>query len=538
MPATMTYQSPGVYIVEEDKGTKPIEGVGVSMPAFFGITRKASTTVRGPLVIEGNVMTFGGEEEVSLLGKPQLVANWTQFVEKFGSFAAAAYLPDAVYGHFNNGGGPCYVVSVRTLAESGSSAASEAAPAQAAAVKIPAAPRGTSFKITARTPGVAGNSLKVTIASAEDGTFSLTVGTETKNGLTMKSGDANSIGTVQFADIEIAEISSNTPKAGEYALAGGVDAVAATASAPMLAPITATDLIGDPEQRTGFGGLEAIDDIRLLVCPDVMVGYDGSEAQKERVKMVQQAMIDYCERVRYSFAILDTPPDLSVQQVLDWRQYVNFDTSHAALYYPWVKIADLSSVESRSKFVPPSGHLAGLYGRVDSDRGVHKAPANETIRGVIDLQNRVSRGEQNLLNPKGINCIRTFPNRGIRVWGARTLSSNGAWRYISVRRLFIFVEASLEAGLQWVVFEPNDSTLWAKVRRDITSFLRNVWRTGALFGATPSLAFYVKCDEELNPFDVRDLGQLIIEVGLAPVKPAEFVIVRISQWAGADAEAA
>ena len=156
---------------------------------------------------------------------------------------------------------------------------------------------------------------------------------------------------------------------------------------------------------------------------------------------------------------------------------------------------------------------------------------------MIGLERQITKGEQDVLNPLGVNCIRSFVGRGIRVWGARTLSSDGSWRYINVRRLFIFVESALEQGLQWVVFEPNDSTLWAKVRRDITSFLRVVWRSGALFGAPPAQAFYVKCDEELNPPEVRDLGQLIIEVGLAPVKPAEFVIVRISQWAGADAEA-
>ena len=168
---------------------------------------------------------------------------------------------------------------------------------------------------------------------------------------------------------------------------------------------------------------------------------------------------------------------------------------------------------------------------------MHKAPANEVVRGAIDLELRLSKQEQDTLNPIGVNCIRTFPGRGIRVWGGRTLSSDGAWRYINVRRLFIMAEASLDAGLQWVVFEPNDRMLWARVRRDVTSFLRTLWLGGALFGSTPEEAFYVKCDEELNPPEIRDLGQLIIEVGMAPVKPAEFVIFRISQWAGANAEA-
>ena len=169
------------------------------------------------------------------------------------------------------------------------------------------------------------------------------------------------------------------------------------------------------------------------------------------------------------------------------------------------------------------------------NRGVHKAPANQVVLGAIDLELQLSKGEQDVFNPNRRELHPRFPGRGIRVWGARTLSSNGAWRYINVRRLFIMVEASMEAGLSWVVFEPNDATLWAKVVRDVTSFLKVVWRSGALFGTTPEQAFYVKCDEELNPTEIRDLGQLIIEVGMAPVKPAEFVIFRISQWAGPNA---
>jgi hypothetical protein len=207
------------------------------------------------------------------------------------------------------------------------------------------------------------------------------------------------------------------------------------------------------------------------------------------------------------------------------------------MYYPWIKVADFSGAGGLSKLVPPSGHMVGIYNRTDSDRGVHKAPANEVLLGVIDLETHLSKGEQDQLNPMGVNCIRTFPGRGIRAWGARTLSSDGAWRYISVRRLFIMVEASMDSGMQWVVFEPNDRTLWSKVRRDVAAFLKVVWLGGALFGNTPEEAFYVKCDDELNPPQIRDLGQLIIEVGLAPVKPAEFVIFRITQWAGTNSEA-
>jgi hypothetical protein len=251
--------------------------------------------------------------------------------------------------------------------------------------------------------------------------------------------------------------------------------------------------------------------------------------------MIQEAMITHCELLRYRFAILDAPPGMNAQQAKEWRNYINFDSSFAALYYPWIQVADLSGSGSTSKMVPPSGAVVGIYNRTDAERGVHKAPANEIVRGAIGLELNLSRGEQDTLNPIGVNCIRAFPGRGIRVWGARTLSSNASWRYINVRRLFIYIEASMDVGLQWVVFEPNDMDLWARVRRDVVAFLRNTWRSGALFGNTEDDAFYVKIDEELNPPEVRDLGQLIIEAGVCPVKPAEFVIFRISQWAGPNA---
>jgi phage tail sheath protein FI len=179
--------------------------------------------------------------------------------------------------------------------------------------------------------------------------------------------------------------------------------------------------------------------------------------------------------------------------------------------------------------------MAGIWARSDNTRGVHKAPANEVVLGAVGLAYGTTKGEQDTLNPIGVNCIRAFPGRGIRVWGARTLSSNPSWRYLNVRRLFNFVEKSIELGTQWVVFEPNDYDLWARVNRDVTAFLKTVWVSGALFGRTPDEAFYVKCDEELNPPESRDLGRLIIEIGMCPVKPAEFVIFRISQWAGPSA---
>jgi uncharacterized protein len=507
----LTYASPGVYVEEVDRGTKPIEAVGTSTAAFVGITAEASLKA---------INAATGERVVveSRLNKPTLVTSWTQFSEIFGEFVSGAYLPDAVYGYFANGGGPCYITSLRAINES-------AGDVRAASAAIPVKGKsGNSFKVVSKFPGPGANGLTVVVKSGEEETFSLTVGKETRV-VSMKKGE----GFVGDANFELATVTdvgaaAALPEDGTYTLSGGG-----------IQPLNAADFIGDPAARTGLGGLEAIDDVRLVLCPDAVAGFDGSDEAKERIKMVQTALIAHCESMRYRFAVLDTPPGLSAQQAKEWRNYVNFDSSYAAMYYPWIKIADLSGSGGTTKLIPPSGHVVGIYNREDTERGVHKAPANAVIQGAIDVELLISKGEQDVLNPIGVNCIRSFPGRGIRVWGARTLSSNGAWRYVNVRRLFIMVEASMEIGLAWVVFEPNDSTLWAKVVRDVTSFLKVVWRGGALFGVTPEQAFYVKCDEELNPLEIRDLGQLIIEVGLAPVKPAEFVIFRISQWAGPNA---
>ncbi len=295
--------------------------------------------------------------------------------------------------------------------------------------------------------------------------------------------------------------------------------------------VTAKTFIGSADKRTGLGGLEAVDEVTMVVVPDLMAAYQKGDLGEDDVKAVQNAMLSHCEKMKYRFAILDPLPGLSPQGVKSWRMdKAGYDSKYGALYYPWISVSNPLGEGTIS--IPPSGHMAGIYARSDAERGVHKAPANEVVRGAIGLELQITKGEQDVLNPVGVNCIRSFPGRGIRVWGARTLSSDPAWRYVNVRRLFNFVEASIELGTQWVVFEPNDVDLWERVKRDITAFLTLVWRDGALFGNTPSEAFYVKCDEELNPPEVRDAGMLIIEIGLAPVKPAEFVIFRISQWQG------
>lgn len=273
-----------------------------------------------------------------------------------------------------------------------------------------------------------------------------------------------------------------------------------------------------PGTRTGLKALEDIDDINLVAAP----------GQTDPV--IQDAVLSHCENMRYRFALLDSPEVIEkggVDKLPKPR-----DSKYGGYYFPWVEVYDPFK---GNIFQPPSGYMAGIYARNDAERGVHKAPANEVVRGAIGLKYTITRGEQDLLNPKGINCIRSFPNRGIRVWGARTISSDASWRYVNVRRLFNMVEQSIELGTQWVVFEPNDPRLWKRVTRDISAFLLRLWRQGALFGKTPEEAFFVKCDEETNPPEVIDAGQMIVEIGMCPVKPAEFVIFRIGQMpAGGD----
>jgi phage tail sheath protein FI len=267
----------------------------------------------------------------------------------------------------------------------------------------------------------------------------------------------------------------------------------------------------------------------MLCVPDVMTfAHNGDGAQ---VRDLQGKVIAHCENAGDRMAILDAPANLIPQEILEWRMdTAGYDSKFATLYWPWVKVHDPAS--GTNKFVPPSGYMAGVWARSDDTRGVHKAPANEVVRGAISLQTQITKAEHDLLNPVGINCIRSFPGRGVRVWGARTLSSDASWRYLNVRRLFNYLEESILMGTQWVVFEPNDPALWSRIRRTLSAFLINEWRKGSLFGLTPDEAFYVKCDEETNPAESIDAGMVVCQIGVAPVKPAEFVIFQLSQFSG------
>jgi phage tail sheath protein FI len=499
--------SPGVYVEEVDGGSRPIEGVGTAVAAFVGFA------ARGPV------------------NTPTLVSNWSQFTKTFGEFVEGCYLAHSVYGYFLNGGGNCYVIRVGPAGSDGADT-SHSPQAVLGGLRVEAL------------ESAAGKDVSIEVADASEGKpadrFTLVVKVDGKQvedypDVTMKRGKDNVIRVVAERSkvITLTEVADATAATQP---AKGVVALAAPPPVPAVPERLVTDdYLGDVSNRSGLGGLEAVDEVTMVCVPDLMSAYQRGVIDLEAVKAVQLAVIAHCELMGDRVAVLDPPPGLSPQQVKDWRvDYAGYDSKYAALYYPWVKVFDPAT--GGNEFVPPSGHMAGVWARNDSARGVHKAPANEVVRGAVVVETHLTRAEQELLNPEGINCIRAFPGRGIRVWGARTLSSDPAWRYLNVRRLFNYLEESILNGTQWVVFEPNDDALWAKVRRTISSFLIMEWRKGALFGLTPGEAFFVKCDRENNTAESIDAGQVVCEIGIAPVKPAEFVIFRLSQFSGGTSE--
>jgi phage tail sheath protein FI len=292
----------------------------------------------------------------------------------------------------------------------------------------------------------------------------------------------------------------------------------------------------------GIDALNAIDEIAIIAAP----GRTDTASQT--------ALLDAAEQMKDRVAILDAPPTADDVEALTRASAVAGDTTpgdtpppkppkgqtaglrprdsdggYGAFYFPWLRVRDAIDAD-KIVSAPPSGHMAGIYARTDAERGVHKAPANVIVRGALGLTQLVSRAEQDVLNPAGVNCIRFFTREGVRVWGARTLApASSNWRYLNVRRLFVMIEESIAISTRWVVFEPNDRPLWKAIQRDVGAFLTLLWGQGALAGSRPEEAFFVKCDEETNPPEVIDAGQVVVVIGIAPVKPAEFVIFRIGQ---------
>ncbi|MGH9040734.1 MAG: phage tail sheath family protein [Acidimicrobiia bacterium] len=513
-----TYLTPGVYVEEVDRGSKPLSSVGTAVAAFVGFT---ATAPRGdPSDPEGI--------------KPRFVTNWSQYENLYGGFVPGAMLPHAVYGYFNNGGGPCYIVRVPHTAGDGKAtlALPPAGATDKESIQIQALEEGERIDVVVEPDGPAtgGNdkappafTIKVRRNGIEEESFT---------GLTMAKGDRN-VETVVNTASKLVEVIAKTTTANLVPLAGTFPLEPV---APTPLEVSGSDFEGAESSRTGIRGLTIADEVTMISVPDLVTAAtkeDGS-VDLDMWKAVQTGLVNHCEAQANRMAILDAPPGMDPQQIKEWRSDVAmYDSKFAALYYPWIKVANpLNTNGNKTVLVPPSGHMAGIWARNDATRGVWKAPANEVVRGALDVEMKLTKDEQGILNPIGVNCIRPFGVRGIRVWGARTLSSDPSWNYVNVRRLFNMVETTIMEGTQWVVFEPNDMALWQRVNRTISAFLLGLWREGALFGSSPDQAFYVKCDAETNPPDSIDLGKLVVEVGIAPVKPAEFVIFRISQWAG------
>src|SRR3954451_15528794 len=514
-----TYLTPGVYVEEVPSANKPIEGVGTAVAAFVGFAPG------GPV------------------NQAVRVSNWTQFAKMYGDsqtpehlpFMEGAYLAHAVYGFFQNGGTACWVVRVGAGNGGAEQARASLPAATDAAVEAlrAVAQQGIEGPVTvelheeppAPDPEGGGD------GKDREATYTMVVTAaggqrEEHPGLTLKKG-RTFLATRVNASSKLITIEETGASLPEMRVAPGTYSLSIPPAEN--GAISPGDFEGDVTRREGIGGLEAIDEVTMLVAPDLMaLARDGDGAQ---VRDVQGKMIAHCENSGDRMAILDTPPDLDAQRVFDWRmQVAGYDSKMSALYYPWLQVMD--PITRHPIMVPPSGHVAGVWSRVDARRGVHKAPANEVVLGALGPALQVTHSEHGRLNQVGINVISAPPGRGVRILGGRTLSSDPEWRYINVRRLMNFIGKSVMAGTQWSVFEPNDRMLWTQLSIAVSNFLPRVWRSGALFGATPSEAFFVKCDSETNPPEVIEAGQVVCEIGVAPVKPAEFVIFRLSQFVG------
>lgn len=579
------YLSPGVYVEEYESGAVPMEGVGTSTAGFIGLAEKGD-----------------------VIGKPQLVTSFSDYMRIFGGYLSETkygdkrYLPYAVEHFFINGGSRAFVMRVCP------------ADAKAAATKS-----DSILSFTAKNPGEWGNRIKVTVSPVSR--VKTQVYEVEGNSATVRSVDGFNIGdVVEFADgktsvynkitaieektitfenpvnpsiidknlvptkfvksceIDVSvkygdakedylfvslntesadyivsrmakselvtvEVGEAKPAAKPADAKDKKDAPAAPAAAGIAAPfeavggkgdamimqlsggtdgsvagVTAADYIGKdegPGRRTGIQAFIENSDVSLMAVPGVTI------------PEVQMSLIAHCENLKSRFAVLDMPKDRKkTDELLEYRDM--FDSNYAAMYHPWVQIFD--PLSKKNIIAPPSGSVLGIYARTDTAVGVHKAPANEVVRACTGLASSYNTAEQDLLNPKGVNLIRSFPGRGIRVWGARTVTSNATWKYINVRRLFIFLEESIRANTNWVVFEPNTEALWGRVKRTIEMFLASVWRSGALAGTSPSEAFFVEIGRSTMTQDDIDNGRLICVIGVAPVKPAEFVIFRIGQY--------
>ncbi|HEV8209506.1 MAG TPA: phage tail sheath family protein [Vicinamibacterales bacterium] len=515
------YLHPGVYIEEIERGPRPIEGVPTSTAALLGEAE------RGPVT-------------------PRLVTSYKDYQRWFGDvFGQTKFLPYAANGFFENGGRRAFICrivgdgAVTAQAAFGDFFIRAAGPGQFGNRVFARIVPGTTKKADGTSVGFrlqlaywSGAVPAVDPFTAEGRrTPPLPAITEDFDDLVTDESSPDYYGKrVPFIDLDKGETNQGPESSalGVLVRNAGVDPRTPPANAGTLlsggaddqAAVGVDDFKGAavPGGR-GEQGLAALErdpyrDVALVHAPG-MVDQD-----------VATAVITHCENLRFRFAVIDAPKGQSSSTDLDPRTKIA-DSEYAAFYYPWIVTSDPRT--GARKLIPPGGPVLGIYARSDTERGVFKAPANETVRGALALEYDITDQVQDDLNPKGVNAIRSFPGRGIRVWGARTMTSNPLWKYVSVRRLFIFLERSIYEGTQWVVFEPNDDKLWARVIDTIRLFLRGQWRLGALFGRTEQEAFFITCDRTTMTQDDILNGRLICEIGIAPVRPAEFVVFRIFQ---------
>jgi hypothetical protein len=502
-----TYTYPGVYIQEVDTGNKPIEGVSTSIAGFLGIAE------RGPM--SATFLTSFADYQRSY---------GTYYVDSTG---AQTYLAYAVEGFFLNGGQGCWVARV---------ASATAGTAQA---------KLTNITISAAGPGATGGQVgywiqPASIAPTDTTKFRLQLyywssptaaATKDPNTATMSE---------VFDNLSISPTSSmyfvGTLNSGSNLVTAaqtGTGVVAPTAAITLLTPPSADPALAladfegssiDPANPTGLAALDAIDDISIYCCPDEHY-LDGSVPGS-----VAALLLASCENLMDRFAIFQSSVNAGQPAKVAPGPTTISQRGYSAFYYPWVNVANPTT--DVNTLVPPGGHIAGIYARSDSNYNVAKDPANEQIAGIDSLQLLINNPTQGQLNPIGVNCLRYFKAQGNLVFGGRTTSPDPDWQYINVRRLFIFIEKSIQQGTQWVVFQPNDQTTWARVIRSVSDFLTGLWMQNMLMGATKDQAFFVRCDNTTMTQTDIESGRLIVVVGVAPVYPAEFVIFRIGQWSG------
>ena len=566
------YLSPGVYVEEFDSGPAPMQGVGTSTAGFVGLAEK------GPVS-----------------GSPVFVSSASDFTRKFGGylqqseFGEYRYLAHAVSHFFANGGARAFVMRVvppdaavagvkcgelmefkaknpgawgnrivvavtpaskaKTQiyedAGEGKYVLKNAADFNVGDVVVLEGPGGQEYNLVAAVEGdnvtmakpfQAGEVVdKALLPKTTVRTCELNLELHCEDVVETYENVSFNITTPNFVEkmmakselVDVTAVHNDEPVAPidlvkqaagcdkdtvKLQLAGGLNGTAAA--------LSDGDFIGEdkgPGSRTGIQAFLDNSDVSLMAVPGITA------------PNVQLSLVAHCENLGSRFAVLDMPKDAkSIDEIMNHRNIV--DSDYCAMYHPWLEVYD--PLDKRNTLIPPSGSVLGIYARSDNTRGVHKAPANETVANCTGLSVIYNTAEQDMLNPNGVNLIRRFPGQGIRVWGARTASSKPLWKYINVRRLFIFLEESIKANTNWVVFEPNDELLWIRVRRTIEVFLEGVWRSGALAGATTADAFFVNIGTNTMTQDDIDNGRLVCVIGVAPVKPAEFVIFRLTQKTG------